>query len=184
MRPAMTSTIAAAAVVGSLVLAGCAQARPASPAIPTQLTAAALSLISHSGSYGADEILLHTADETLISRCMSAHGAPYYSQQYDTRHASSLIDDEEHPDMAWRRQAGYSIGTARSGPAASRNDGYLAELPPARRRQWERTLKGSATALWTFTAPSGHRFTTSVDGCIADSNRRLYGSMLSASKVF
>ena len=184
MRPALTLLVA-----GTLALAGCASARPAGAPDPAQpapatLTPAALALITHGGSFAADEVLLHRADETLIARCMAGRGERYVSPPYTPAAATSLSDDDEHPDVAWRRTVGYSLRLTAAGPPRDGNDAYLATLSEADQERWSAALKGDGTRMTSFHSPSGHTFTSPLDGCIADSGRWLYGSPEQANRGY
>jgi hypothetical protein len=194
MRPALTAllgpwgrprkcAVVAGIVAGSLVLAGCASARPASPPIAARLSEAALAAVAQDGSFAADEVLLHRADEKFIGQCMAAHGQRYVSQPYGPATMSSLTDDEAHPDMTWRRSAGYSLRGAFAGPVRGENDRLLATLSATRQAAWQRTLKGDGTKMWSMRTPSGHTFTSPTDGCVAESQRRTYGTPEDASRV-
>jgi hypothetical protein len=184
MRPVAGIRIATGVAAASLVLAGCTTTQSAGPPAPAsvRLTEASLAVLAEDGSYASDEAVLHRADEALVQRCMIAHGRRYVSQPYAPGSMGSLTDDEEHPDMVWRRAVGYSLRPA-AGNAPGGNDRYLATLSAVDRAKWERTLKGDGTRMTTLQAPSGRTFTSPLDGCIAASAAQVYGTPEQASRV-
>jgi hypothetical protein len=168
--PPVRIRLTAAVLAGTAVLAGCAQAQPAGPRPAPPLSAAALALVAADGTFAADEVLLRRADEELVRRCMTAAGHRYASPPL----TGSPTDDDDHPDLAWRRRDGYSLsGAARSAPDT--NDRHLATLPPAARAAWEKALLGDGSTAAPVRAASGRVFVAAATGCVADSARRLYG---------
>jgi hypothetical protein len=170
-------------VAGSLALAGCATARSASPSASARLDEAALAAVAKDGSYASDEVVLHRAGEELIRTCMAARGQRYVIHPYEPASMNSLTDDEAHPDLTWRRSVGYALRGAVTGQGRGQNDRHLATLSPAQQAEWQRALKGDGTKMWSLHVPSGRTFTSPLNGCIADSGRRLYGSPQEATRV-
>ncbi|MDQ1653472.1 MAG: hypothetical protein QOI35_2672 [Cryptosporangiaceae bacterium] len=171
-------------VAGGLVLVGCASARPASPPVSADLSATALAAVAQDGSFAADEVALHRADEILIARCMGSRHQPYTLVPYEPATASSVTDTEAHPDLPWRRTAGYSMRSGFGGPPQGANDRYVATLTSAGQAEWRQALTGDGSAMSSVRVPSGQVFTSTRNGCVAESGRRLYGSAEAANRAY
>lgn len=162
-------------------VAGCAQARPATPAEPTRhvsttLSDTALDLAVRAGTYKADQRLLYRAEKELTRQCMAAHGWNY---PVPAAQPGELDDDMWRPDLDVRRRIGY--GFAVTGPASGGS--YPSDLPEASREEYRRTLTGDPEQRATLRLFSGPKFTFGTTGCIAESRVRLYGDVVDAARA-
>lgn len=165
-----------------LGVAGCAQARPATPAaeptarVSTTLSDTALDLAVRAGTYKADQRLLSRAEKELTRQCMAAHGWDY---PVSTTEFGELDDDMWRPDLNVRRRIGY--GFTITGP--SDGGSYPSDLPEASRDEYQRSLSGDPEQRATLRLFSGPKFTFGTTGCIAESRIGLYGDVIDAARV-
>jgi hypothetical protein len=168
-------SLVAGAVV--LLLAGCAQARPAGGRPPRVTAAALAALVARTGGYYTDQVALDTAEAARTDACMARHGF-----RYPTSGPATITRDEEwRPDLAERRTHGYGLAPTAAEPAGAA-DAYLRGLPTADQRRFDRAMSGTARGeigLW-----DGERFTYGADGCLAGARAAIYGSAAAATAVF
>jgi hypothetical protein len=175
------------ALLAALSLAGCADGRPAgqargSLAARTALSAGSTALLIKSGSYYADEQALNAAESELTQHCMVRLGFRYPAQATLDPMAR---DEQWRPDLAARRRYGYDLAAHLTAqPAAlAAGDRYQRSLSPARRARYRRALFGSMAQYEAIDLPGG-QFSFPAHGCIAASQDRLYGSPVTAARVF
>lgn len=179
-----TAVIGIAGVTLTLVLtlAGCLPGQPASaPTGTPALSPAAADLITRTGGYYAQEQALSAAETTLTNDCLAAAGF-----SVPTSPPTRLDSDEEwRPDLAQREKTGYGLlaGVEQTGAAPDPVDSYVRGMPAARQRQYQLDLLGPSTSAASFVL-GGKRITYTTQGCVAAARTRIYGSDLTAARVF
>lgn len=124
---------------------------------------------------------LAQAENTLIGRCMTAHGFAFVVLPPPAR---STAPDLGYglTDVRWAARHGYGIGDhARdgAGPAAraNPNTAIFNGLSPARQAAYSTALDGSGAATVTADVPGVGRISARSDGCRAAARRTLYGDL-------
>jgi hypothetical protein len=92
-------------------------------------------------------------------------------------------DEEWRPDRAERAQRGYGLRDAATAESGSAADRYVSHLPPARQKSFQLAMFGDPTRRSAISFRSGRQFSFPTDGCIADSQSRIYGSPDAAARV-
>jgi hypothetical protein len=136
-----------------------------------------------SGLSVEDSRFLFLAEEELVSRCMAARGFRYV--------AVAPPKDAEEPeapygndDVEWARRYGFGKLVAPRSVLAEferthPNRTIVERLTPDRRRAYGQALTGDLRRQVAITLPDGSQRTATVDGCVADVRRRLYGDLRS-----
>ncbi|MFI1020623.1 hypothetical protein [Streptomyces olivaceus] len=127
-----------------------------------------------------EELRLSDAQQRLIARCMAEQGFTYHVYR-------PLTVEEHHPvgyvqdDVAWAREHGYGsriqakAGQARTG---NPNIAYRKSLSEDRRRSYDAALGGGPEARkLSADVPEGGTYHKRVGGCVAESEKRLYGDL-------
>lgn len=142
---------------------------------------AAAGLITRTGGYYAQEQALSAAETTLTNECLAAAGF-----SVPTSRTAPLNSDEEwRPNLAQREKTGYGLlaEVERTGAAPDPVDRYVLGLPAARQQQYQLALLGPFTSAASFVL-GGKRITYTTQGCVAAARTRIYGSALTAARVF
>jgi hypothetical protein len=182
-RPTAVFGFAGVTLALVLTLAGCLPGQPASaPTSTPALSQTAADLIAKTGDYYAQEQALSRAETTLTNECLATAGFPLPTSPPTT----VSTDEEWRPDLAQREKTGYGLlaeiqqtGTGAPDPV----DQYVRSLPAARQQRYQLDLFGPATSAASLVL-GGKRITYSTQGCVADARTRIYGSDLTATRVF
>ncbi|KAF3463499.1 hypothetical protein [Streptomyces sp. Tu 3180] len=168
-----TLTAASTALaVAALAVTGCADSEeprnrpvPATAERPRPLT-------------DAETLRIADAQQRLIGRCMAGKGFEYWeAERLSLRESRTLgyVAD----DVGWARAYGYGSRIHAKEDEARRNNrnaAYRAALPPERRTAYDRALdEGPGAPEMSVRLPSGGVVRKRVGGCVADSEKRLYG---------
>ncbi|MFE4310356.1 hypothetical protein ACFRR6_30405 [Streptomyces sp. NPDC056891] len=127
----------------------------------------------------SDDRLLHDAEQRLLSDCMSRHGFTYrvfpLGDEPDSTLFPYVVDDE-----AWARRHGYGAELRRQRGALVKNDpnrAYFTALPADRKATALVAANGPSPDGLTVRLPGGGTMRRSDRGCVAESQRRLYGDL-------
>ncbi|MBU2668098.1 hypothetical protein KOI35_31770 [Actinoplanes bogorensis] len=163
-----TSVLIASAVT-VLVCGACAPRAGTAPAAP--LTAAAVDLVTDSGTRPGRKVLTATAEEEVTRRCMAGWGEPY--RPYVPPLATG---DDEHRliDLPKRRARGYELSRPAEQPAA---------VPGTDRASYHQALFGDSARDLTLTLPDRSTLSFPSTGCIAQARAALYSDVLRWARV-
>ncbi|MEU9860025.1 hypothetical protein AB0D99_04060 [Streptomyces sp. NPDC047971] len=131
------------------------------------------------GRVTEDDRLLHDAEQHLLRDCMRRHGFTYRVFPLDEDQGVDafvyVLDD-----TAWARQHGYGSALRRERTARARSDpnrAYFAALPADRKARALVAANGPSPDGLRVTLPGGGTVRRSDRGCVAESQRRLYGDL-------
>lgn len=130
--------------------------------------------------------VLHDAEELLTQSCMAAHG---FRTWVVPRH--SLADDREFPyvvnDVRWASEHGYGSDIAARRERLRLSDPnrrYFAGLTPSRQKRALDAYHGAETMKRiTVKAPNGMSLSRTDGGCVAQSQKELYGDLATWFRV-
>ncbi|MGW5324503.1 hypothetical protein [Streptomyces sp. NPDC004014] len=130
--------------------------------------------------------LLHDAEELLTRSCMAAHGFKTWVVP-----RRPLADDHEFPyavdDVRWASEHGYGSDIAARRDRLRLSDPnrhYFAGLTPSRQKRALDAYHGAeSTKRITVRAPNGLSLSRADGGCVAQSQRRLYGDLATWFRV-
>ncbi|MEU7071690.1 hypothetical protein AB0B30_06640 [Streptomyces narbonensis] len=139
------------------------------PPVPTAST----------GAVTADDRLLHDAEQRLLRDCMRRHGFTYEVFPLDEDSgATAFVYVLDDADRARRHGYGSELRRQRDARAASDpNRAYFAALPADRKAAALAAANGTSPAGLTVTLPGGGSVRRSDRGCVAESQRGLYGDL-------
>ncbi|CAL9568977.1 hypothetical protein [Streptomyces sp. enrichment culture] len=127
-----------------------------------------------------EELRLSDAQQRLIARCMAEQGFTYHVYR-------PLTVEEHHPvgyvqdDVAWAREHGYGSriqAKADKARTGNPNIAYRKSLSQDRRQSYDAALDGGPEAReLSADVPEGGTYRKRVGGCVAESEKRLYGDL-------
>lgn len=125
----------------------------------------------------AETALLAAAEEELVERCMERRGFKYWPAAPpapdELRDFPYVVDD-----LAWARRHGYGSDLSREAARLQKSDpnaAYAEGLSPKRRTAYAVARNGDGRRSLRVTIPSGASVGQNSTGCIAESQRQLYG---------
>ncbi|MFI1397100.1 hypothetical protein [Streptomyces sp. NPDC020681] len=126
----------------------------------------------------AEQLRISDAQQQLITTCMARQGFAYFEAQKLSLEESRTLGYVSD-DIAWARKHGYGSRirakedrVRRSNP----NIAYRKSLPEERRKAWDRALDDALDApVMVADVPGGGTYRKQVGGCVAESERKLYG---------
>ncbi|MCX5388989.1 hypothetical protein [Streptomyces sp. NBC_00094] len=134
---------------------------------------------SRPGGATADDRLLHDARQLLLRDCMHRHGFAYrvfpLDEEPETSSFPYVLDD-----AVWAGRHGYGSELRRRREATARidpNRAYFAALPADRKAEALVAANGPSPDGLTVRLPGGGILRRSDRGCVAESERRLYGDV-------
>ncbi|RST12924.1 hypothetical protein E2C00_15420 [Streptomyces sp. WAC05374] len=126
----------------------------------------------------AEQLRVTDAQQRLISTCMARQGFTYHEAERlspEESRTSGYVSD----DVDWARAHGYGSRIAAKHERAKRanpNVAYRQGLPAERRTAYDKALdEGAGAPELTAELPTGGTVRKRVGGCVAESERRLYG---------
>jgi hypothetical protein len=128
----------------------------------------------------AETLRIADAQQRLIGRCMAGKGFEYWEAERlslrESRTLGYVADDVE-----WAREYGYGSRIHAKADMArknNRNAAYRATLPSERRTAYDLALdEGPGAPRMSVRLPSGGVVGKRVGGCVADSEKQLYGDL-------
>jgi hypothetical protein len=177
------------------VLAGCGS-KANTNTDSDRLSSAEFAFLVGYGSTAQDEPVRSQAEQILDQRCMRARGFQYLIGTPPSSSGGDFPEQSYIPGVgaartealavAQRRQTGYHLFTGyapRSSGSIPPNDLYVRSLSPAEQARYSRALFGPPTQMKTLHTPTGGTYTYPTGGCVAQGQRRLYGSPDAAQNV-
>lgn len=167
------ATVAAIVALAS-ALTGCGAPESAAP-VPENVKAALLAL-------GSQPVDLSIAHRMAVRSCMEAKGfdIPYNSGGSGERRAALISIEGMFATEAAARRTGYSTTIA---PGGDLVQSYVSSLPPKQQETFRRAKTGSGENLETITLSGGVVVSRSTEGCVAEADRAVYGSVRNALQV-
>ena len=191
-RPAGTR---AGLLLVALLLAACAgtasKSSAASKPPPAHLSSADFALLVDYGSTAKDQPVRNHAEQTLDKRCMNKHGFEYILDP-STWHAGSQDQPyvpgigatrTEVMAVVQRLRTGYHLYSDYRPSKVPPNDQYVRSLSPAEQTRYIRALFGPQSKYQTIHEPGGGTISFPTAGCVAQGERRLYGSPKAAQEL-
>ncbi|MEU3748977.1 MULTISPECIES: hypothetical protein [Streptomyces] len=131
------------------------------------------------GAVTADDRLLHDAEQRLLRDCMRRHGFTYEVFPLDEDSgATAFVYVLDDADRARRHGYGSELRRQRDARAASDpNRAYFAALPTDRKAAALAAANGTSPDGLTVTLPGGGSVRRSDRGCVAESQKGLYGDL-------
>ncbi|WP_030672877.1 hypothetical protein [Streptomyces sp. NRRL B-1347] len=169
-------------------LAGCSASEPAGPATTrpertpstARLPAAAVDMVTRSGTWPRTQQTLDTAVNTLVHRCMERAGFTYPARRAALPEA--FDDARALVDLDRRERYGYGIAT---GPPDTGQPPapYYTELDADRRRRFDLAFSGPPGAKQEVETGLG-TVRVSARGCDAEARRRLAGGVVAWARMY
>jgi hypothetical protein len=129
-------------------------------------------------STGTERRLLSEATQQLVKECMARHGFRYWVVHPLTAEESRPVGYVQD-DVAWARRHGYGSRISAKAELARKtnpNGAFRKALPRDRGRAYDTALDGGPSApVLSVEAPGGGTIRKRVGGCVAESEKRLYG---------
>lgn len=149
-------------------LFGCGSPRPKSTAPASPEPAAAIDMITGSGTFPARRHLFDKATDTVTDQCVRAAGVPWSSRPAEPPAAS---DEDRILDLPGRRLHGYGIADA-GNPDDPADSPRVASL-----------LVGSPPRYGTLTIPGMAKYTFPVTGCLAEGRAAVAGDVSTWARI-
>ncbi|MEU2560982.1 hypothetical protein ABZ626_16855 [Streptomyces longispororuber] len=178
----------ATAALSATVLLGCAPTpAPATrpnvlPATPPpftgRLSASAVDLATHSGTWPATEKLLRTASDALARDCMRTKGFDYPAEPAIAPRAPE--NETAAVELNDRRRSGYGIASVDPGEKASPKkpvDRYYEKLPEKDRERFDQALFGPPKEKLHISDTGWGVVSVPRKGCLAESEQHLVGDV-------
>jgi hypothetical protein len=135
--------------------------------------------------------LAHNAAETLVARCMHAHGLTYDHPDFERAAVAATMATQvpgvpqASISLAARQADGYGFYSKAVQQAAHPDaqnqldpgEKYIASLPAAEKQHYELILRGPLNRRVTVTIPGGGTAQIEAGGCVAAARRQVYGSL-------
>ncbi|MEV0439700.1 hypothetical protein AB0I46_12200 [Streptomyces spectabilis] len=184
-RPPRAVCLLVAALAG---LAGCSGSEPAGPATArpertppaARLPAAAVDMVTRSGTWPRTQQTLDTAVNELVHRCMKRAGFAYPAARAPLPEA--FDDAEALVDLDRRKRYGYGIA-ARPPAAGPPPAPYYTGLDEDRRRRFDLAFSGPPGVKKEVETGMG-TVRVADRGCGAEARRRLTGDVVSWARMY
>ncbi|MEV4416708.1 hypothetical protein [Catellatospora sp. NPDC049609] len=171
------------ALLLAATLAGCGTTQPAggsppaAPAVPIELDAAALDLVTWSGTFPAGHHLVLRAMAKVTADCMRTHGFTW--TPYAAEPPLDGTDEQRTLDLERRRRDGYGLW---------RTDGDGAQEPPsadpaADEPRYQQALNGDPARTGSLDVPGLGTITYALDGCTARGYATVFGDITTWARV-
>jgi len=124
----------------------------------------------------------HTAEQSLIQRCM--HGAGFRYEVIPPGDTVRVAAADPYQILDPKRAAtdGYGLTAIafdrlrRGRQPTDPNDALLAKLPATRKEAWHLAFSGDIRRRLTIKLPDGQSATSPADGCMFQAHRKIYGA--------
>jgi hypothetical protein len=151
-----------------------------------------------STTHTPQELFLYTATQTLIQRCMTAHGLRYFPSALAVSASPPLtaytltgtgLPPQEATVVAYDQVNGLDLSSpefSASGPStAPKNDQYVTGLAPPVREAYLKVLLGTTNETQAVPLPRGNSYTepTGHGGCHGEALAKVYGSQTTYNNV-